>query len=218
MKKECEETRKALPKYLKGLVFRAARGRIERHLGQCVICRSEFETLRRSEETLQILRDINVCGGVVGRVKDGVFALGKIKKLFYHPFWIAGIALAAAAAVYYLMTPRQLEIEIDRIVQSAPAVSAPAAQPGALSAPASASTSSAAVGQSPPAVSALKPKKTPKRPAKSSSAPPREKQLPKTPAVTAAPASPVPEPSQQPPVPAPPVPGPSQQPPAPGPQ
>jgi anti-sigma factor RsiW len=199
MKKECEETRKALPKYLRGLVFRAARGRIERHLGQCVICRSEFETLRRSEETLQILRDINASGGVVGRVKDGVTALGKIKKLFYRPLWIAGIALAAAAAVYYLMTPRQLEIEIDRIVQSTPSVSAPAAPPGALSAPASASTSSAAAGQSPPASSDLRPKTTHPRPAKSPSAPPREKQLPKKPAETAAPAPPAPEPSQPPP-------------------
>jgi hypothetical protein len=203
MKKECEETKKALPKYLKGLVFRAERGRIERHLGQCVMCRSEFEALRRSEETLQILRDINVCRGVVGRVKDGVSALGKIKKLFYRPLWIAGIALAAAAAVYYLMTPRQIEIEIDRIVRSAPAVSAPEAQPGALPAPASATTSSAAAVQSPPAASALKPKTTPRLPAKSLSAPPRAKQLPKTPAATEAPASPAPGPSQQPPAPGP---------------
>jgi hypothetical protein len=203
MKKECEETRKALPKYLRGLVFRVARGRIERHLGQCVICRSEFEALRRSEETLQILRDINASGGVVGRVKDGVSALGQIKKLFYRPLWIAGIALAAAAVVYYLMTPRQLALEIDRIVQSAPAVSTPAAPPGALPAPASASTSSADAGQSPPAASALKPKTTPPLPAKAPSAPPRAKQLPKTPAVTAAPAPPAPGPSQQPPAPGP---------------
>lgn len=198
MKKECEETRKALPKYLKGLVFRSERGRIERHLSQCVICRSEFDALRRSEETLQILKDINVSGGVVGRVKDGVSALGKIKKLFYRPLWVAGIALAVAAVVYYLVTPRQLEIEIDRIVQSAPAVSAPAA----LSAPASASTPSAAAGQSPPAASTVKPKTAPHRSVKAQSAPRRAKQQPKTPAVTEAPASPEPEPSQQPPEPA----------------
>ena len=198
MNKKCEETKKALPKYLRGHVFRAERGRIERHLGQCVICRSEFDALRRSEETLQILRDINASGGVVGRVKDGVSALGKIKKLFYHPLWIAGIALAAAAAVYYLMTPRQLDIEIDRIVKSAPAVSTPAEPPGALSAPASASTSSATAGQSQPAASAAKPKTTLQPPAKSPHAPPRAKQLPKTPAETAEPAAPAPEPSQQP--------------------
>jgi len=198
MKKECEETKKALPKYLRGHVFRAERGRIERHLGQCVICRSEFETLRRSEETLQMLRDINASGGVVGRVKDGVTALGKIKKLLYRPLWIAGIALAAAAAVYYLMTPRQLELEIDRIVQSAPAVSAPAAQPGVLPAPESAPTVSTAAGQSQPAASAAKPKTTLQPPAKSPHAPPRAKQLPRTSAETAEPAAPAPEPSQQP--------------------
>jgi hypothetical protein len=203
MKKECEDTRKALPKYLRGLVFRAERGRIERHLGQCVICRSEFEALRRSEETLQILRDIDTCGGVVGRVKDGVSALGKIKKLFYRPLWIAGIVLAVAAVVYYLMRPRQLDLEIDRIVQSAPAVSAPAAPSGALSAPASAATASATAGQFQPAASAAKPKATPQRPAKSPHAPPRAKRLPKTPPETAEPASPAPEPLQQPPAPQP---------------
>jgi len=209
MKKECEETKKALPKYLRGHVFMAERGRIEKHLGQCVICRSEFEALRRSEETRQILRDINTCGGVVGRVRDGVSALGKIKKLFYRPLWIAGILLAAAAAVYYFMTPRQLEIEIDRIVQSAPTVSAPtvsaltvsapATPSNALLAPASSSTSSAAAGQSLPAASAVKSKTTRKLPVKAPSAPPRAKQLPKAPAETETPASPAPESPQSPP-------------------
>src|SRR5512134_252849 len=138
MNTECEETKKILPKYLQGHVFRTRRGRIERHLEQCVICRSEFEALRRTEETREILRDINAPGGVVGRVKDGVFALGKVRKLLYRPLWIAGIALAAAAVVYYLVTPHQLAREIDNIVKSEPTASAPAAQPDAPAVPANA--------------------------------------------------------------------------------
>jgi hypothetical protein len=199
MKKECEETRKALPKYLHGHVFRAERSRIERHLGQCVICRSEFETLKRTEETQQLLRDINACGGVVGRVKDGVSALGQIKKLFYHPLWIAGIALVAAAVIYYLMTPRQLAVEIDSIVKTEPTSSTPAAMHlDAPIAPASASatTTTTTTGQPVPAASAAKPKTTPHLPAKKPSAPPRAQQPPTAPAEAAAPASPSQAPSQ----------------------
>jgi hypothetical protein len=198
MKKECEEIKKVLPKYLRGHVFRIKRGRIERHLDQCVICRSEFEALKQTEETLHILRDINASGGVVGRVKDGMFALGKIKKLLYRPLWIAGIALVAAAAIYYLVTPRQLALEIDSIVKTEPTTSASAVPPDAAKAPASISAPSATAGQSFPATSAAKLKTAPQRPAKSRPAPPRARQLTSTPAVTAVPASPAPEPSQEP--------------------
>jgi hypothetical protein len=123
MKEECEKTRKAFPKYLYGHVFRTERTRIERHLVQCAICRSEFDALRQAEETRQILRDIDVPGGVVDRVKDGVFALGKLKKIFYRPLWLAGIAAVAAAVLYYLMTPRQLDLDIEKIVRTAPTAS-----------------------------------------------------------------------------------------------
>ncbi|HSB33876.1 MAG TPA: hypothetical protein VLG39_05435 [Nitrospirota bacterium] len=200
MNKECEETRKNLPKYLQGHVFRTRRGRIERHLDQCVICRSEFEALRRTEETREILRDIDAPGGVVGRVKDGVFALGKIRKLLYRPLWIAAILLAASAVVYYLVTPHQLAREIDSIVKSEPTPSTPAAtphapptpanaaKPDAPAAPATVTRPSATAERPLPVASAVKSKTRP-RPATTPSAPRRAHELVTTPSETAAPAS-----------------------------
>jgi putative zinc finger protein len=156
MKKECEETRKALPKYLHGHVFRTERGRIERHLAQCVVCRSEFEALRRTEETLQILRDINASEGVVGRVRDGVSALGKVKTLIYRPLWIVAIVLAVTVLSYYLMKPRQLTLEIERIVKTEPTASTSAAMPLDVpaSGPAGASAPTMPAGQTLQAASA----------------------------------------------------------------
>jgi hypothetical protein len=125
MKKECERTRRALPDYLRGHVFKMTRIRIERHLERCVVCRSEFEALRRTEETRQILKDINAPESVVGRVKEGVSSIRRLKTVIYRPLWMAGLVLIAAAVYYYIVTPRQLDIEIERIVKTEPTVSAP---------------------------------------------------------------------------------------------
>jgi hypothetical protein len=140
MKKECEQTRKALPNYLRGHVFRTTRNRIERHLGQCVICRSEFEALKRADETRRILKDINESEGVVHTVKEGVSTLLKLKKVAYRPLWIVAIVLLAAGVYYYAMMPRQLDLEIEKIVKTAPQALAPAplvtpAPPAAAPAP-----------------------------------------------------------------------------------
>ncbi len=124
MKKECQRTRQALPKYLHGHLFKTSQVRIERHLQECVICRSEFEALRRTEETRQILKDIDAPEGIVGRVKESVSSLGKLKKLLYRPLWIAGLVLIAAAIYYYVVTPRQLDLEIEKIVKTAPSATA----------------------------------------------------------------------------------------------
>jgi hypothetical protein len=106
---------------LHGHVFRIERIRIERHLAACVICRSEFEGLRRADETRRILKDIDFSEGLVHRVKDGVVSLSGLKKVFYRPLWLAAIALAAAGVYYYTMTPRQLDLEIEKIVKTEPA-------------------------------------------------------------------------------------------------
>jgi hypothetical protein len=131
LKKECERTRKALPDYLRGYVFRITRNRIDRHLQSCVVCKSEFEALRRMEETRQILKYIDSPEGIAHRVKEGVSELAKLKKILYRPLWFAGIALVAAGVFYYAMQPRQLDLEIDSIVKTAPATttSVPAAEP-----------------------------------------------------------------------------------------
>jgi len=129
MKKDCERTRKAFPRYLRGHVFRTERSRIERHLSTCVLCRSEYEGLKRADETRQILKDINASEGVVERLKDTGSTLSGLKKIFYRPLWIAAIVLAAGGIYYYAITPRQLDLEIDQIVKSEPAAT-PSAQPG----------------------------------------------------------------------------------------
>jgi hypothetical protein len=125
MKNECKRTRKALPDYLCGHVFLTTRIRIDRHLQDCVVCRSEFDALRRTEETRQLLKYIDSPGGVAHRVKEGVFALSKLKKILYRPLWLAGIVLVAAGISYYAMLPRQLDLEIDNIVKTAPAATSP---------------------------------------------------------------------------------------------
>ncbi len=126
MKKECQRTRQALPNYLHGYLFKTSKVRIDRHLQQCVICRSEFEALRRTEETRQLLKDIDAPEGIVGRVKESVSSLGKLKKLLYRPLWITGLFLIAAAIYYYVVTPRQLDLEIENIVKTAPSATAAA--------------------------------------------------------------------------------------------
>jgi len=109
------------------------RARIERHLQQCVVCRSEFEALRRAEETRQILKDINAPEGVVGRMKEGVSSLGRLKKVLYRPLWIMGIVLIVGAVYYYEVTPRQLDLEIERIVKTAPSASPTSSSPAMAS-------------------------------------------------------------------------------------
>lgn len=129
MKKGCDRTRKAFSRYLRGHVFKIEKSRIERHLSTCVLCRSEYEGLKRADETRQILKDVNASEGIVQRVKDAGFSLSGLKKVFYRPLWIAAIALATGAVCYYAMTPRQLDLEIEKIVKSEPATT-PSAQPG----------------------------------------------------------------------------------------
>ncbi len=121
MKKECERTRRSFPRYLRGHVFRIERVRIERHLAECVICRSEFEGLKRADETRRILKDIDISENIIDRVKDGVVSLSRLKKVLYRPLWLATILLAAVGIYHYIVTPRQLDLEIERIVRTEPA-------------------------------------------------------------------------------------------------
>jgi hypothetical protein len=72
------------------------------------------------EETRQILKYIDSPEGVTHQVKEGFFALAKLKTILYRPLWIAAIALIAAGGYYVSKQPRQLDIEIDSIVKTAP--------------------------------------------------------------------------------------------------
>jgi hypothetical protein len=119
MKKECTHTRKALPKYLRGHLFKLEQLRIERHLRSCVVCYSQYDALKRAAETRQYLKDITPPEGVVQIVKESVSGLGHLKKLLYRPLWVAGIVLLAGGIAYYAHKPRQLDVELDSIVKTA---------------------------------------------------------------------------------------------------
>lgn len=139
MKNECARTRKELPNYLSGHLFKRSRMRIARHLESCVVCRSEFEALKRVEETRLLLQDLNAPEDLIGRMKEGVSLLRRLKMVLYRPLWIAGILLVAAGVYYYIVTPRQLDIEIERIVTSEPTAT-PAIASGVSATPASSPT------------------------------------------------------------------------------
>jgi hypothetical protein len=120
MKKECAHTRKSLPKYLRGHLFKLEQLRIERHLRSCVVCYSQYDALKRAAETKQYLKDITPPEGVVQIVKESVSGLGNLKKLLYRPLWIAGIVLLVAAIAYYVHKPRQQDVELENIVKTSP--------------------------------------------------------------------------------------------------
>ncbi len=126
MKDECVYTGKSLKKYLHGHLFRFQKNRIDRHLTSCALCKSKFDALKRMEETRQILKYIDLPEGVAHQVKEGVSALAKLRLIVYRPLWFAGIAVTAAALYYYATLPRQIDLEIESIVKSAPVSTAAA--------------------------------------------------------------------------------------------
>jgi hypothetical protein len=149
MKKECMHTRKSLAKYLSGHLFKLEQTRIERHLRSCVVCYSQYQALKRVDETRKYLKDITPPEGVVQRMKEGVSGLAKLKKVLYRPLWIAGIIVVAALVIYYLRTPRQLDVELDNIVKTVPSGTASAAGHPIVAAAPPAAAPSAAPAPSP---------------------------------------------------------------------
>lgn len=132
-KDECAYTRKSLKKYLLGHLFRFQKNRIDRHVKSCALCKSEFDALKRGEETRQILKYIDLPEGMAHQVKEGVSALAKLKMILYRPLWIAGLAVAVAGLAYYATLPRQIDLEIESLVKTAP-VSTAAAPPAPVAA------------------------------------------------------------------------------------
>jgi len=126
MKKECIYTRKLLERYLHGYLFRLQKVRVERHLKACAVCRSQFEALEHAEETRQYLRDLVPPDGAAHRMRDAVASLAKLKKVFYRPLWMAAIVLIAAGVYRYAIAPQQVDVELESIVKTAPATTAPA--------------------------------------------------------------------------------------------
>ncbi len=162
MKKECEDTRSLLPRYLRGHLFKPQQKRIERHLASCAICRSEFDALRQIGETRRILKDITPPETVAGRMKERVTALHALKKLFYRPLWLIMIAAVIAASYLYVIDPFLHDPDIEKLDAGIP----PSPPAKAESAPQTLPTPSTTVPPAPqqkiePAPAAASPKTDP---------------------------------------------------------
>jgi hypothetical protein len=127
-KKECAFVRRSLRKYLHGHLFMPQKIRIERHLASCVVCSSEYQSLRQERETRRLLKDVTPPQGLIQHVKEGVSALATLKKLLYRPLWmvaIVGIVVLAAVAVN--VASRRRDQEIENLEKSLPPASSPVA-------------------------------------------------------------------------------------------
>ncbi len=119
-KKECERTRKALPRYLRGHVFAPDRKRIERHLKACALCSSEFQALKHTAETRQIIKDITPPEGITQKVRAGVSSISALKKLLYRPLWVLGLAALAAVVYLYVITPLMHDRDFEGLETASP--------------------------------------------------------------------------------------------------
>ena len=142
MNKECEHARKSLRKYLHGHLFMPEQMKIERHLKKCVVCSSEFQALKRVAETRRYIKDITPPEGIVQRVKDGVSGLARLKKILYHPLWVAGIIAAGALVYFYVITPHRPDSDFEGAGVPSNAATQPA--PATVAAPGAASSATAA--------------------------------------------------------------------------
>lgn len=115
MKKECEATRSLLPRYLRGHLFKPQQMRIERHLVECVVCRSEFDSLRQIDETRRFLKDLDPPEGVTAQMKAGVSGLAGIRTLMFRPLWLIMIAAAIAASYFYVLDPLLHDPDIEKL-------------------------------------------------------------------------------------------------------
>jgi anti-sigma factor RsiW len=126
MKKECAATRKSLPKYLHGHLFKLQKIRVERHLKTCMVCSSEYQSLKKKSETRRILKDITPPEGLVQHLKEGASALAKLKKLLYRPLLLAAI-IGIAVLVSINLASRRRDVEIENLEKSLPPAAAPMA-------------------------------------------------------------------------------------------
>jgi len=135
MKKECEQTRRTLRRYLRGHVFTMERKRIERHLKTCPLCATEYQSLKRSDETTQFLKDITPVEGVVQRVRTGVSGLSRVRKILYRPLWVLAVVVAGFLLTQYVIRPYLQDREREWRELNSPAVPAAPVPAGAARSP-----------------------------------------------------------------------------------
>ena len=127
LKRECAYARKHFNRYLRGHIFKLQKIRIDRHLKTCAVCSSEFDALKRADETRSLLHEVTPVEGLAPRLRDLLSAFARLKVVFYRPLWMVGIVLAAAVAYHFAAIPRQIDIELENIVKTAPTNTAPSA-------------------------------------------------------------------------------------------
>jgi hypothetical protein len=115
MKKECEYTRRMLPRHLKGHLFLPQQKRVERHLAACAVCRSQFDALRRINETQEFLDYLSPEEGIAGRVKAGAFRLSRVRKLFFRPLWLAAVVIAVVVLQVYVIRPLLHDPDLEKL-------------------------------------------------------------------------------------------------------
>ncbi len=120
MKRECTYTRKHLSRYLAGHLFVWQRRRVGRHLALCRVCSSEFDAIRRIDETRRILRDIAPAEGFGRTLKAGSASLEALRRLLYRPFWLGLVVAAAVAAYAYVINPLLHDPDLERLDAPAP--------------------------------------------------------------------------------------------------
>jgi hypothetical protein len=124
MKKECVHTRKSLRKYLRGHLFTTEMKRIERHLKGCPVCNSEFQALRLSKDTQQLLKDITPPETVMQRMRWGVTGMSRLTTLLYRPLWmliVVGIGALLYTFVYLPYREASLR-SIEQEIMSQPSI------------------------------------------------------------------------------------------------
>jgi hypothetical protein len=125
MKGECEYTRKRLERYLNGRLFKIQLRRIARHLSVCAICSSEFDAVRRIDETKRILRDVD-SPDASPFVRIASRAVPAVRRLLYRPLWLSLILCSLVALYLYVLLPMVHDPDLERLDAS---LSEPVAAP-----------------------------------------------------------------------------------------
>lgn len=126
MKKECAYTRKHLSRYLAGRLFAWQRRRVGGHLAACPVCSSEFDAIRRIDETQRLLRDITPAEGLDRTLQAGNASLAALRRLLYRPLWLVLAVAAAVVAYLYVIHPLLHDPDLERLDAPVPQTAAPA--------------------------------------------------------------------------------------------
>lgn len=115
MKSECAYSRPRMQRYLHGHLFVLQQRRIARHLASCPVCASEYDAVRRIDETQRLLRAVEAPEGMAALGYRGAALLAFGRRLLYRPLWL-GLLLTLLAAFYVFgIVPFLHDPDLDRL-------------------------------------------------------------------------------------------------------